>query len=186
MKIKILIFISLFYFFSCSPSVEKVTIPSDLISRDTLINLIFEVHLADAYLQSNRLPQSNVNKESFYNNIFDQYGLTREKFDSTIFFLTKHPAYYIEIYDDVLDKFSLWEADIDKELSNEKELSDSLKQKRKDEHFQTVKVNSLNDTIESEVIHDSIFMGRVDQAKKRFEERRARKAIIKDSLSIKN
>jgi len=171
------------YFASCSKNDEEVEIPDHLIAEDTLVKLFFDIHIADAYLANNRLPKENLSKDAFYEGIFTNYNCTREEFDSTIAFLTRNTELYASIYDKVLNEFSMFEAEIEREETEEKERKNQEREKRKEEYYKTTKVSSLKDTIEQESVHDSIFLDKVQKAKKRFQDRKQGKKVNFDSLS---
>ena len=185
MRKLIFILVILFTIVSCSSSNEEITMPENLIPRDTLVEIIFDIHIADAYLANNRLPERKLNKNDFYTGIFVKHGYPRALFDSTIVFLSKHPDYYTDIYDDVLSKMSLFEADIEKEKAEKEKEREDARQK-KIEYYESLKIDGLKDTIKTENIHDSIFMDRVTKAKERFTERKKNRIGSKDSLGVKD
>ena len=156
------------FFSSCSSKKEEVRIPANLIPRDSLVNVLVDIHLADAYLTKHKLPADARNKTVFYDGVLEKHGYNRQTFDSTITFLKDYLDYYEGIYDDVLIQFSKKEAFIEKEKADQK------RENREKYSYQRTINNT--DTIENKkFVTDSAFLKRVSQAKKRFNERKNKK-----------
>ncbi|MEA3443757.1 MAG: DUF4296 domain-containing protein [Bacteroidota bacterium] len=100
---------------SCNDKEKEATIPLGLIPRDSLLPLLIDIHLADAYMSQNRVPKGVKNRNTFYAGITKKYGYNRAVFDSTIRFLSTKPKLYQKIYEDVISELSLLKGLVDKE-----------------------------------------------------------------------
>ena len=166
----IIIFIFIGIFTSCSSKEEEVNIPKNLIPRDSLVSVLVDIHIADAYLAKHKLPADARNKTAFYDEVLKKHGYNRQVFDSTISYLKDYLDYYQDIYDDVLNELSKKEAYI------QKEKADLKRDKRKKEKYLYQKTINNGDTIvNKDFVTDSAFLERVSQAKKRFNERKLKK-----------
>ncbi|MCF8372506.1 MAG: DUF4296 domain-containing protein [Bacteroidales bacterium] len=148
--------------YSCSVPDSRVSIPSGLIPRDTLVHLLVDIHLADAFLSQNRLPKEKDGRNAFYAGITKKYGYERVMFDSTIHYLATQPKLYNDIYEEVLNQLSLIQGQVEKEKAFLEENTEE------GEDFSFKK--SVNDEeIENAVTQDSSAIIRLREAQKRFE-----------------
>lgn len=147
---------------ACSVPERQVQMPSGLIPRDTLVHLLVDIHLADAYLSQNRLPKAKDGRNAFYAGITKKYGYDRIMFDSTIHYLATQPKLYNDIYDEVLNQLSLLQGQVEKEKAFLEENTEE------GEEFSFKK--SVNDEdIEDAVIQDSTALLKLREAQKRFQ-----------------
>lgn len=104
-KIGIVLVLSLF--FSCSK--KQVEVPADVISRDTMIVVLAEIHLAEASIQVlNVEVKDSLKAVSFglYNYIFSKHKITQELFKKSFDFYRSEPAYLHAMYDEVITHLS--------------------------------------------------------------------------------
>jgi len=92
--------------FSCS----KADLPtySQDIDKDTLIEILVDIHLADAMLAEKQLFDKNFEdtKISYYNYVYKKHNITRVEFNKTIEYYSYNPAEYVTIYVKVLEKLN--------------------------------------------------------------------------------
>ena len=102
---------------------------SYMISRDTLVLVIADMHKTDALLMNSGMLDRNLRKKnaSYYNHIYKKYHITEYRFGRTIQTYTTYPEEYFEVYDDVLDILSEELAKID--TLNIKEIEKHIKEK---------------------------------------------------------
>ncbi|MFN0187458.1 MAG: DUF4296 domain-containing protein [Bacteroidia bacterium] len=104
-KIGIVLMLSLF--FGCSK--KQVEVPSDVISRDTMIVVLAEIHLAEASIQVlNVEVKDSLRAVSFglYNYIFSKHNITQELFKKSFDYYRSEPAYFHAMYDEVITHLS--------------------------------------------------------------------------------
>ncbi len=100
-------FLSLF-FISCKQNIEKQAIPSDLLSRDTLILVLVDIHLADAMVTTSNLKDNEKRDFSYscYKAVFEKYNIKKGRFDNSLKYYSRDPKYLDVIYEDVLVEMS--------------------------------------------------------------------------------
>ncbi|GAB4448161.1 MAG: hypothetical protein Fur0028_03190 [Bacteroidales bacterium] len=106
----VVIFLAFSLLFSCSRKQKEI--PSEIIQQDSLVNIIVDIHLADAILL-NPLTQSKISDISsnrLYKTVLDKYGISRERFNKSIDFYAETPAVLDSIYDKVIEQLSLIES----------------------------------------------------------------------------
>ena len=111
--------VGLFLMGACAVKEQQESIPVGLIPADTLIDLLVDIHLADAYLSQNRLTKELPKKDVFYAGITKKYGYTRMEFDSTIRYLATQPRLYASLYEEVLNELSVLQGQVEKEKALE-------------------------------------------------------------------
>ncbi len=141
-----------------------------IIPKDTLLSILSDLHLADAYLSVNRAGFKS-DKELFYKAILDSYRVDRERFDSTIHYYSLKGDQYESLYEDLLANLSTLEAEfLQEEQEKQKQLRDSLSY---------IRSQNLEDGEEKEIPED--FLRRVEAAKERKDNRakQAKKTPLK-------
>jgi hypothetical protein len=86
---------------SCSQ--KKQEIPSGIISADTMIHLLTEMHLAQASIAVNALADSSrYNMAEYQQFILSRYGISKPDFIKSISYYSANPDVLKVIYDSVL------------------------------------------------------------------------------------
>lgn len=99
-----------------------VTVP-----EDTLIDILTDIHLADAYMSVKRTERIPFERKDLYESILKEYSISRSRFDSTINYYTTHVDRYELLYEKVMMNLSALEADASAELQKKKQdVKDSL------------------------------------------------------------
>lgn len=106
--LKIIYYLLLFSFFFISCKKEKNNVSADIISQKKFINMLIDIHKADAYLLMNGYTDEKlVNKldsMSYYNSIFVKYGVNRQEFINTLNYYMNNMEKLIEIQKIVISK----------------------------------------------------------------------------------
>ncbi len=168
--------LALIVFNACTPDEKEVTIPEGLIPRDTLLPLLVDIHLADAYLSQNRLPKKSKNRNVFYAGITRKYGYERAVFDSTIRFLATQPKLYQDIYEEVINELSMIKGQVEKEKQLDEKYGDE--QENFSYSHETTNLNENKGQVNDD---DSVSIKKFREAQKRFEQvRKNRKSRMKN------
>lgn len=96
------------FFCSCSESSKNV---SHVIPRDSLINIIVDMHIADAVLL-NPLVQSkisDVSSNQLYHSVLEKYGITKSRFIESMKYYAENPLVLDSIYYNVIEKLNIIE-----------------------------------------------------------------------------
>ncbi len=93
-KKKIIIVLSLLMLVLTNCRTRDKGIPEDavnIIPPEILINMIYDIHIADAILLSETVKFEEENIDSImYNSLFMDYGYTRQDFDNTILYYSHY------------------------------------------------------------------------------------------------
>lgn len=113
MKNKVLIglvFIMLFVISSCSKSAVKI--PDGIISKDSMVFIMMDIHIAESGIKS--LPPDSVNDytKTFYEFIFKKHHITEQQFRNSLGFYTYNPELMQEIYTKMTEEMSKKEAEV--------------------------------------------------------------------------
>ncbi len=97
---------------SCKPDKEEdVVMPSYLLSEEQLVNVLTDAYLSEG---ASGINVKNVIGEKYDSayvfNPLQEHGISKSKFDSTMNFYTQHPQKLKLIYDKVLEKLSVIQA----------------------------------------------------------------------------
>lgn len=90
---------------SCNEDPTKYKIKKKkVVEREKFVDILAEIHLMDAITNNAEYfrkyePEDSVD---LYSSIFEKYGVTKARFDSTVSAYTKKPELYLEIYDEVI------------------------------------------------------------------------------------
>ncbi len=79
---------------------------SKIIPRDKLVNLLVDLHLADAFASDYQLPQQlrTIDSLNLYASVLSKYGTDKASFDSTMKWYAYHPKKLDALYDEVFGK----------------------------------------------------------------------------------
>jgi hypothetical protein len=91
-------------FCSCS---RNESVPSWAIGQDAMVDLLTDIHLADAYIQSNtRNYNSSDRKDMLYEAVLQKHGINRQQLDTSLYWYGLHTELYKKMYDRILLKLS--------------------------------------------------------------------------------
>ncbi len=93
--------------FSTSCSKKSVEIPKDVLSKEQLIPVLVDIHLAQSAMGINQLTDTSrfsMNDYSAY--IFTTHHITKKQYDKSMGFYTLHPELLDGIYQEVINELS--------------------------------------------------------------------------------
>lgn len=93
--------------FACSK--KPVEVPADVIPRDSMIVLLAEIHLVEASIQVLNVDVNDSTQSAaygLYRYVFTKHHITQEKFKRSFDFYRSEPAYFHQMYDEVITKLS--------------------------------------------------------------------------------
>ena len=106
MKKSILIFFSFnLFFISCSKKEEKI--PADIIPREKTVQVMVDIHLAEARSQFN-VPFDNSGnvKQVYYKYIFEKHKISYSQLMKSWIYYSGHPGILSKVYDEVITELS--------------------------------------------------------------------------------
>lgn len=101
--------------FSCSDSVSK----REIINEDDFFNLLIDMHKADGIISDLNLTKNKKSDSvSVYNSVLKKHNISREYFDKTIKYYSKHTEEYLLIYDSLENYFDSIQSMLTKKRTN--------------------------------------------------------------------
>ena len=96
----------LFFIFSCKQAEEKI--PSDILSKEKMVKVLVDIHLAEANVTIKNLAGDDANKlaTAYYQHIYKSHRISKEEFKKSFLFYSQHPQLLEKIYDEVLSELS--------------------------------------------------------------------------------
>jgi hypothetical protein len=102
-------------FFSCAPGENKslVNIPSHIIPPDSMVLILTDIQVTEAILREYQRTgrEDEDRNKRYYQQIFEKYELSNERYDQSIIFYEKNPDLYFEIYKDIVSLLTKMQAD---------------------------------------------------------------------------
>lgn len=118
-KTLILLFIGILLFSSCSLEQKEISIPDYVISQDSMVHILSDVHIQESminqYSQEGRHMKMNPVKQ--YQLIFDKYKITKERYDTSYQFYLDNPVLLNKIYESVVIELTKKQAEIEQDKS---------------------------------------------------------------------
>lgn len=94
-------------FLSCDePVVSK---PKNLVSRDKMINILTDIHLAEAIYQTRRFSSDRIMRltdTDFYYSVLKKHNVPDSTFEMSLIYYTSTPKEYEKIYSRVLNRLN--------------------------------------------------------------------------------
>lgn len=90
---------------------EIAAVPENIIHSDTLVEVLSEIHRANAYLSLNNNGKS-FDHNAFVGNVLKKHNISKEVFDTSLNFYISNPVILDSLYDKVIAKLSTIKASI--------------------------------------------------------------------------
>jgi hypothetical protein len=106
-NLSILLFFSLFWIVSCDkPEVGK---PENLIKEDKMIEMLKDIHLAEATFSNRRYQDTLLSKSSsanFYYSVLDKYQVPDSVFEKSFIYYASQPKKFEKMYRQVMNQLN--------------------------------------------------------------------------------
>jgi hypothetical protein len=107
------VFVMLIFFSSCGK--KSVDIPRGILSKEELVPVLVDIHLAQASLNLNQVADtSRFNMSDYTGFILKSHGITKEKYDTSMAFYTEHAELLDEIYQEVINELSKKQSEVER------------------------------------------------------------------------
>lgn len=96
---------------------ESFPKPPHLVSRDQMIDILTDIHLADAIYQTQRYTSDELNKFSeteFYYSVLHKHKVADSTFETSLIYYSSRPKDFEKIYTRVLNRLNEMEQEIAK------------------------------------------------------------------------
>lgn len=85
---------------------KTVNPPKDVLSQDKMVDVLYDLHLTDGLFTTRNFNRDKtMNAENGYSYVFKKHGITRQTFDKSMQFYTRHSFALENIYRQVEQKF---------------------------------------------------------------------------------
>jgi len=115
----VIIFLIIFSIISCK---NKDSDKKDILSKNEFINVLVDIHLANAtlnYMQADK-NWENFKANDYYPSILKKHNVSGKKFEKTIQYYIKRPIEYDAIYDSVINRLSIMQGNITNKIMDKK------------------------------------------------------------------
>jgi hypothetical protein len=75
--------------------------PWDVLSQDEMVAVLLDVHLAEAAMKVVDGSAKRIEKQEFYNAVFEKHNTTKEHFEKSLDWYAHHPKLLVAVYDEV-------------------------------------------------------------------------------------
>ena len=90
---------------SCSE--KDLDIPAEMIPRDSMIEILADVHIAESRLiQDGYKPNNQVFKSEYIQHVLNKDGVDSTRFNKSFLFYSAAPGYFQDMYEDVITEIS--------------------------------------------------------------------------------
>lgn len=81
---------------------EKEQKPGNILPEDKFIEVIKDMHLADAIISEKGYKESRLDSGSYYNSVFKKHNISRREFDENLKYYANHPKQLSAMYEKVI------------------------------------------------------------------------------------
>ncbi|MCH8546614.1 MAG: DUF4296 domain-containing protein [Cryomorphaceae bacterium] len=124
-----------------SCKVPPVQIPEDVLDKETMVDLMVDVHLAEGGRAGGSKMYNEAHIVDFYEAIYLKYGLDKTSFDHSFSFYNQHPELMLEVHDKVIRRLN----EIDAQLEKSRDVSSDSLHLQKEE-------STNNDTVAQDTV----------------------------------
>jgi hypothetical protein len=97
-------------------SKKEVSIPSDIIPKDSMVYIMMDIHLAEAAVKTAAADTNyKQNIKSYYDLIYKKYNTNDSNFNASLKFYTDNPVLLEQIYQKIAEEMSRKEAEVFKQ-----------------------------------------------------------------------
>lgn len=108
-KLLFAVFVFSFFIISC-----QVKTPKNIIQPDDMRTILYDYHIVQAMgSELSGVPEYQI--KLYYEYIFNKHSITKELFDSSMVWYTRHPAYLTQIYADLQEQLDYEVANLQEE-----------------------------------------------------------------------
>ncbi len=75
--------------------------PWGVLSHDEMVAVLLDVHVAEAAMKIVDSRAKRIEKQEYYNQVFEKHNITKRQFDKSLDWYARHPKLLVEIYDDL-------------------------------------------------------------------------------------
>jgi len=110
-----LIILLLIFTYGCDKNPSQSKAPENLISIDTMVEILVDFHLIEAAIKIDQKRKVNMTEYTkyYYNYLFEKHQITKEDFKESLAYYQNNPSLFEEMYADVITQLSRIQSEID-------------------------------------------------------------------------
>ena len=95
---------------------ENTQVSSEIIGKDTLVNILADMHVIEASFALGHLDSANneIKPENVNKAVLEKYSISRSRFDTSYNYYISKPREFNQLYDEVINKLSQKQARVNK------------------------------------------------------------------------
>ena len=97
---------------SCTSEEKGISIPATTLSKEKMVGLMLDIHISEATMNMTPINRNVSDKPLPGIDVLKKNSISKEQFDESFIFYTKHPILLNEIYDEVMDSLSKMQAEV--------------------------------------------------------------------------
>lgn len=158
----IILFFSFFFCFLVGCDHNNVIIP-----KEKMVDIIVDLQMAEATSAFDQVHIRNAEKFPYYNSVCVKHGISRAQLDSSLVYYSKEEVQLKEIYDRVIDRLHVLEAEVERGIFASQ--LDTFLLGVDSAHLFLASDSSITDSIECEMWHFNRSYSSTDTVNLRFE-----------------
>jgi hypothetical protein len=104
--------------FSCTK--QETSIPEDVLPKDKMAEVLTDFQLAETVVRLQLNYKDSITESSLFDKVFEKHQISKEQFDKSFTFYTKHPTILKEIYDECIVNFTEKQAELQGKLNEQR------------------------------------------------------------------
>jgi hypothetical protein len=112
MKKIFLIFLLFTILISCTSEEKSISIPETTLSKEKMVSVMLDIHISEATMNMTPINRNASDRPVPGIDVLQKNNISKEQFDESFIFYTKHPVLLNEIYDEVMDSLSKMQAEV--------------------------------------------------------------------------
>lgn len=135
-----LILIAVLLFSSCSKEEEKR--PEEVLSESEMVDVMVDVHLAEAVLTRKRGENQKVDKltDAYYQKIYEKHNITKKTFETSFSYYQQNLSDLQRIYEQVITELNKMQREREMERKAKNNNADEEEEKKPDSNTKTKKL----------------------------------------------
>ncbi len=92
------------FLFSCGNS---------FLSRREMVDVLYDIHMAESTIQVVANSSSRIEKQEYFNKIFEKHGITKDEFDEAVAWYSNNPKEYNQFYVELIERATEFKGQVD-------------------------------------------------------------------------
>ena len=98
------------FVFSCGEKGKEDSIPSNILPKEKMAQIIGDIHLAEAQVNLRAKPDTTLKNKLSFQKIFEKDSITKQQYEESLAFYIDHPELLDKVYEETLNELSKMQA----------------------------------------------------------------------------